>query len=151
MDPKSADERAIEGFLARQHPYVRDYLQGSPLSWEDMLALQEPEAFERFFQARDEYLELLKRCPAHLRDYRAREAKRGAEAALSDVPSVPVGAPRKDPLAEEAIKLRKAGLSWAKIAIRLNCKYGSGTTTAGAVRQLVRYRDQRRALARRKR
>jgi hypothetical protein len=148
---KSADERAIERFLARQLSYVRNFLQGVPLSWEEMLALQQPGAFERLFQARDEYLELLKRCPAHLRDYRAREAKRGAEAALSDVPSVPVGAPRKDSLAEEAIKLRKADLSWAKVAIELNRKYGSGTTTAGAVRQLVLYRDQRRTSGRSKR
>lgn len=150
MGLKSASETAIEEFLSRQLSYVRNYLQGFPLSWEDMLALQQRDSFDRLFQARDEYLELLKRCPAKLRAHREREAKRAAEVALFDVPSLPVGAPRKDSLAAEAIELRKAGLSWAKIAIELNRKYGTGTTTAGAVRQLVLYRGQRRTCGRTK-
>lgn len=116
-----------------------------------MLALQQRDAFDMLFQARDEYLELLKRCPAKLRAYREREGKRAAEVALFDVPSLSVGAPRKDSLAAEAIGLRKAGLSWAKIAIELNRKYGTGTTTVGAVRQLVLYRGRRRTSGRTKR
>ena len=114
-------------------------------------ALQQRDAFDMLFQARDEYLELLKRCPAKLRAYREREGKRAAEVALFDVPSLSVGAPRKDSRAAEAIGLRKAGLSWAKIAIELNRKYGTGTTTVGAVRQLVLYRGRRRTSGRTKR
>jgi hypothetical protein len=55
------------------------------------------------------------------------------------VPSGLPGRPAKDDLAQEAIAL-KEHLSYAKIAKQLNEKYGAGTTTEGAIRQLLRSR-----------
>jgi hypothetical protein len=92
-------------------------------SWIELAKLQE------------QYLELLKRCPAKLREYR----RRRMENALLGVPSVPSGAPRKDALAREALDLQlREKLSYAQIAIRLNGKYGEGTTTPQAVRKLIK-------------
>lgn len=136
MGFKSPEEKDIEEFLTRQPAWVRKYLLAdyalTPDEYSDFLQSDWPEIFG---QAEDEYLQLLHRCPAKLREYRERQA----EIALSRIPSVPVGAPRKDGLAREAIDMQhRENLSYARIAIRLNAKYGAGTTTPGAIRQLMR-------------
>lgn len=87
-------EDQLEEFLARQLPWVREILQEHPPSNEAISALQRPGGFEILGQAQDEYLEVLKRCPAKLREYRKRQAKIAAKAALSRLPSMPPGAPR---------------------------------------------------------
>ena len=51
-----------------------------------------------------------------------------------------LGAPRKDLLASEAAQLKKAGLSYAQIAIRLNQMHGNDTTTQENVRGLLKSR-----------
>jgi len=50
------------------------------------------------------------------------------------------GAPRKDALADEAAELKKAGLSYAQIAIRLNGMHGKDTTTQENIRGLLKSR-----------
>jgi hypothetical protein len=86
-------------------------------------------------QSKKEYLRLLKRCPSRWNEY----CKQRRENALKDVPSGLPGRPSKDALAQEAIELKRH-LSYSKVAKKLNEKYGPGTTTEGAVRQLIRSR-----------
>jgi hypothetical protein len=78
---------------------------------------------EVFGQAQDRYRELLKRYPEKLREYRKLQKRLGAQSALHDVPSVPLGAPREDKLAQEAGELEQSGLSQSDIASSLNLKY----------------------------
>jgi hypothetical protein len=142
MNPGSA-EKDIQEFLARQSPWIRNLLQGEGLSRDDMQALiQQPGAFDIFFQAEDEYINLLKRCPSKLKEYRRRKVDEAVRSALSRLPQVPSGAPRKDWLAEEALELNRAGLSYGKVAIELNRRHGPNTTNAEAIRALIRSRKQ---------
>ena len=126
-----------EKFLARQEPWVRAALKGEYESSEIGPALVEPGGIETFFKARDEYEEILKHCRKHLREYRKHEAKRGAEAALFGVPSVPVGAPPKDWLAREARELHAAGMSQPAIARELNKRHPGLQDRKGNVRPIT--------------
>jgi hypothetical protein len=86
VDPASAGEKHIEEFLSAKPSWLRKYLQGDySLSAEEQFEMRSVNWPEVYEQARDEYLEVLKRCPTRLRDYRERERKRGAESALWDV------------------------------------------------------------------
>lgn len=55
------------------------------------------------------------------------------------------GRPRKDALADEAAQLKKRGLSYAQISVRLNEKHGQGTTTKESVRKLLSSRKAKYA------
>jgi hypothetical protein len=60
------------------------------------------------------------------------------------------GAPRKDSLASEAAQLKEAGLSYAKIAVRLNQARGLKSdskdyATGGSIRKLLKRREARQA------
>jgi hypothetical protein len=128
------EEREIEEFLERQTPIVQKFLRGEEFTREDVSALQRREVLDSICNAEDEYLKLLPRCPKELREYRRRKLK----AAASRLPAVPSGAPRKDALAAEALELHvKMKMSYARIAVRLNGKYGDGTTTREAIRKLI--------------
>jgi hypothetical protein len=144
-------EDQLEEFLARQLPWVRGTLQGDPPSSEAISALQLPGGFEILGKAQDEYLELLKRCPQKLREYRKLQKKLAVESALRYVPSLQPGAPRLDALAQEARELEQAGLSQPDIARSLNRRFperkdrkgNKKPLTAGAVRKLLeRRRDE---------
>jgi hypothetical protein len=129
-------EDELEEFLAGQPSWRRKLLLDDlSLSKEEASAATRSSWIE-VTKVHEEYLELLRRCPSKLREYRQRRI----DNALSGVPLLPSGAPRKDGLAKEAAELRRSGLSWAKIALALNHKHGPGTTTAGAIRQLLRSR-----------
>jgi hypothetical protein len=84
-----------------------------------------------------QFLSLLRQCPTKWNEY----CKRRKEIALRDLPQAVPGRPPKHALAQEAIDLKRS-LSYRKVAERLNEKYGPGTTTPGAVRQLIRSRAQ---------
>jgi hypothetical protein len=131
MDSKGPAEKRTEDFLDRQLSWVRKSLHGQPLSWEEMSALQQPGAFEILGKARDEYLQLLRQCPARLREYRKLQRKLGAKSALSDVPSVRSGAPRQDSIAQEAAELQYAGMSQPKIARALNLSHPNRKDSKG--------------------
>lgn len=150
MDHTSSQERQIEEFLAAQPPWLRKILEGDyDLTREeqsDMVGVNWPELYG---QARDKYLELLKRCPKRLRDYRKREKKRGAQSALQGIPSLKQGAPRlDDAVALEASELEQAGLTQADIALHLSRKYpqredrkgNKKSFTEESVRKLLRRR-----------
>lgn len=125
MDGTNPEDEQIEEFLSAQPSWLRRVLQcdyGLTLEERaDMVSVNWPELYG---QARDKYLELLKRCPKRLRDYRKREKKRGAQSAVQDVPSLKPGAPRlDDAVALEARELEQAGLTQAEIALFLSRKY----------------------------
>jgi len=148
----SASEDRLASFLARQPSWVRKSLQGdyalTPNERAEMLESDWPEVFG---QAQDEYRELLRPCPAKLREYRKLQKRLASESALQSIPSVPLGAPRKDALAEEAMTLRLEGLSQNSIARKLNERHPNLADRAGnprpitgeVVRKLLATRRQR--------
>ena len=150
MDVKSPAEKRIEDFLDRQLSWVRKALHGQPFSWEEISALREPGAFDSLGKAQDEYLELLKMCPARLSQYRKLQAKFAADSVLSKLPSVLPGAPRQDSVAREAAELHRAGMSQPKIARALNLRYPNRKDskgnkhpfTAEAVRKMLARRER---------
>jgi hypothetical protein len=80
-DPQSPKDDKCERFLARQEPWVRAILKGEYESPDIPPALAAPGGFEALNEARDEYHEVLKSCPNHLREYRKLQAKLGATTA----------------------------------------------------------------------
>jgi hypothetical protein len=131
VDSKRPSEKRIEDFLDRQLSWVRKALHGQPLSWEETAALQQPGAFEILGKAQDEYVELLKLCPARLSKYRKLQGKLAVKSVLSKLPSVPPGAPRQDAVAQEAEDLQRAGMSQPKIARALNLRYPNRKDSKG--------------------
>jgi hypothetical protein len=106
-----------EKFLAEQLPWVRAALKGEE-SPKILSALARPGGIERLQKALDEYEELLKHCPKHLRDYR----KRTADGAVSYLPSAESGRPASREVRElgrEAAELFKQGHSYGEIAHKL--------------------------------
>ncbi len=114
----------VEEFLARQASWLRKFLQGgnvlTPAERGEMTKGNWPEIYG---DARDQYLELLKRHPNKLREYRKLQKKVALESALWLMPSLKPGAPRLDALALEASELEQSGLTQGDIAVSLNRKY----------------------------
>ncbi len=114
----------VEEFLARQPSWLRKFLQGdnvlTPAERGEMTKGNWPEIYG---DARDQYLELLKRHPNKLREYRKLQKKVALESALWLMPSLKPGAPRLDALALEASELEQSGLTQGDIAVSLNRKY----------------------------
>ena len=141
MGSNSLPDIAIEEFLCRKPSWLRKFLKHDYALTRDEQAEMTRSNWPKIFgQARDEYLELLTRCPERLREYRKLEERLGAKSAIWGLPSVPQGAPRKDALAGEAIALKQAGWSYAKIARELNRRHGPDTTKPDAIRSLIRSR-----------
>jgi hypothetical protein len=112
-----------EEFLVRQPDSVRKRLLGVGLSEGERREMLQSDWPDIFGNARDEYLQLLVRFPARLREYRKRQQKEAAKIAVLSLPSVPSGAPRKDSLAQEALTLKQSGLSHSAIARELNKRH----------------------------
>lgn len=152
MGTTSPEERAIEEFLVARPSWLRKCLLGDfALTLEEQSHLAESNWPEIYGQVRDEYLKLLGRCPEKLREYRRREAKRSMDSALRGVPSLPIGAGRKDWLALEARELQKAGMSQPEIAAELNKRHPNLTDRKGNPRPITAdvVRHQLRSLRRR--
>lgn len=89
-----------------------------------------------------EYEHLLQRIPAKWSAYRRRLADEAASLALFGRPANREGRPRND-YAIEAFELKNAGLSYAKVAMRVNQKRGlkpedKGYATAEGIRKLLK-------------
>jgi hypothetical protein len=134
---RNASKEKIEEFFARQPNFVREILRDDCLSTESMSALTQPGAFEILGEARDEYLQLLRTCPAELREFRKREEKRGGKSALFGLPPVPAGARRKDWLAEECLELQQLGMSQPEIAAELNRRHPTLKDQKGNLRPIT--------------
>ena len=131
-------EQELEEYLARQSTWVRKFLQGdfalTRSERADMLQSNWPEVYGK---AQDEYLELLKKFPEKLREYRKLQKRLGTESALWGVPSLPPGAPRKDLLAQEALELQQRGMSQTSIASILNERHPNLTDRKGNPRPIT--------------
>lgn len=142
-------ESDLAAFLAALPAYQRKQFEhGLPSltqeemdQWNAWMATA-PQQFDALWQ---EYLRLVKRIPAKAREYREREIRDWAQnlTSLSLLPTNPEGRPRKDDLAAEAALLKKSGLSYAQIAMRLNREHGEGTTTKENIRGLLKDRRLR--------
>ena len=135
--PSKSSEALCDAFFEEQLVWVRDYLLGRPFSTEAMRRLTEPGGFEKLLDAQERYEELLGNCPVRLREYRNRRLREARKKVLESLPSLRKGAPRKDGLATEAAEMRQKKMSYGRIAIELNRKYGKGTTTPQAVYRLI--------------
>jgi hypothetical protein len=103
-------------------PGLSSLTQNEMLQWIEWLAT----APEQAATLQHEYMRLLQRVPVRLREYRKRERRENDRRFTAlYLPKIPEGRPRKDTLASEAAQLKKAGLSHAQIALRLNPKYGT--------------------------
>lgn len=143
-------ERDLSAFLAALPVYKRkqfalglsSFTQDDMNQWTEGMKADAPEQSTECLQ---EFLRLLQRVPTKLREYREREIRDFAQnmTALSLLPANSEGRPRKNDLADEALKLKKAGLSYAQIAMRLNRDLGEGTATGESVRKLLKSRTPR--------
>jgi hypothetical protein len=123
MDSGGPEQRLAE-FLAVKPSWLRKVLQHDyALTTEEQAELASVNWPEVYGQALDEYFELLRECPARLREYRKGAEKHGAQNALFGVPRVPEGAPRKEWLAQECWDLQQAGMSQPEIARELNLRH----------------------------
>ncbi len=119
-------EDDLEKFLTQQPSWLRKFLQEDyALSPDERSDFKQsisnwPENVEK---ARDEYLQLLEKCPQKLGEYRKLKKKLAIESAVRDIPAMRVGARLLDALAQEALELEQAGFSQANIASSLNLKY----------------------------
>jgi hypothetical protein len=146
----NSPECELEKFLAALHPALRKLLEhGAHTLTRD----ENGEACNALSfgigvpDFRIEYARLLQPFPSKLREYRKRFELEQAAASreLFPLPPIPEGRPRKDALADEAAQLKESGLSYAKVAIRLNQEHGEGTATMESVRKLIKNRKPKSA------
>ena len=96
MGDSQSPKDECEKFLARQKPWVRAFLQGERGQADILPPLAAPGGIEALYKAMDEYEELLKHCPMHLREYRQRteaNAKQSARASMLHLGPVKAGRP----------------------------------------------------------
>jgi len=149
--PKSPEERELETFLSALPSFQRKEFEHG------MSSLTQGEMDEWWKQERDnpdmqmthrrEYERLLRRIPVLWREHRKRLRKEYGPFVPVMLPPNPEGRPRRDAIAEEAQRLKRSGLSYGKIAMRLNQERGpsrlllSGETITGEqIRGLLKYR-----------
>jgi hypothetical protein len=89
---------------------------------------------------RQEYVRLLQRVPARLRDYVRRERRENDQIFAAYLPKIPANRPRKDSLADEALQLKNAGHSYKQIAIRLKVTREDGSPNGEQIRGLLKSR-----------
>lgn len=149
-------ERELAAFLAALPAYQRKAFEsGIPSLTQDELQqwtewLVSPAG--NFDALRQEYFRLLQAVPAKLKEYREREKREHLQYLVSPyLPSIPVGRPRLDELAEEAALLKRVGKSYAQIAGIWNHRHGlkpddRGYATGGSIRKLFKRREARQSL-----
>lgn len=103
----------------------------------------QPERYPRTAdELRPEFTQILQRCSRVKWNAYRKNIKAARETLANEfapLPLSPVGAPRKDDIAQDALRLRSAGETWNSIAIKLHQKYGAARTRE-SVRSLVRHR-----------
>jgi len=137
-------EEELEDFLASQPTWLRTVLEGKYLFSSAQEQLEWIKNQDKVTELTPEYERILRQMPAQWNSYcKARnkdfnDSKR-TEAELLRLPKPFVGRPREDILADEAAKLREAGLSYTQIALRLHLTDG-GKPNGERVRGLLRSR-----------
>jgi hypothetical protein len=137
-------EHELAAFLAALPDYQRKSFESGLSSltqdemqqWADWIA---PPS-EQFSALQQEYFRLLQAVPARLREYVQRERRENDRLFGSYLPKIPEGRPRKDALANEAVELKKAGMSYSQIARRLHLMRSDGTPNGEQVRGLLKSR-----------
>ncbi len=130
----------LESFswFASINPFTADQLEELKLNpgWQ-------PERYPQTAEElRPRFEQILRRCSREKWNaYRQNiKAERESLASRVPLPDSPVGAPRKDDIAEEGMRFIKAGKSWASAAKTINLRFGAGTVTKESLRSLVRNR-----------
>lgn len=127
-------EDELDQFLATKPSWLRKILElDLALSNAEELAWSQSDWWQEGGKDEKEYIRLVRRIPSRWREYR----RRRMQSAVADLPLGPTGRPRKDALADEARQLQLEGKSHADISRALNRKYGLGTTTREATRELL--------------
>lgn len=133
---KSPEEKELEAFLSVLPSFRRKEFQHgiSSFNQDEMNewirnAVEDPDTATA---QRQEYERLARRIPALWREYRK------TTVIPSPLPANPVGRPKKVALAKEAANLQRAGMNNPQIASALNKRHGTDTTTAGAIRKLLK-------------
>jgi hypothetical protein len=147
MEPKNPEDK-LRQFLAAKPTWQQKLLQlDFALSRDELLAWQQSEWWWKDYgggTAQEEFESILRRIPSKWREYR----KRWLKVHSTGAPSAPGGAPRKDRLAEDVMRLHQAGMSHAEIANQLAPKYtvktkkGLRTPTRESVRKLLKSRKR---------
>jgi hypothetical protein len=117
----NAAERELAAFLASLPKYRRKEFEFGFSSLEtqaEQVAVIEDSIRDKG-KTREEYECIIKRIPAKWRAYRDREAREASRAALLGKLGNPKGRPLKDELRSQAAELKKDGLSYSQIAMRL--------------------------------
>jgi hypothetical protein len=129
-------EKELEEFLASKPAWMQRVLQ------EDLSSFSSDELSEwnsnqdAVFKLKPECERLLRQIPAKWNQYRNRQ-KRNCQPLLQMMISKSrPGRPRKAAIAQEAAKLRHAGMNDPQIAAELNKRHGRGTATSESVRKL---------------
>ena len=139
-----------EDFLARHPSWLRKVIQGDfDLTRDEQADMTQCNFPVVFGEANDAYIELLKRYPGRLREYRKLQKKLAIESVLAQLPSVTAGRPREDTLAQEANELKQAGMSQSEIARELNRRYPGRIDRKGNLRAITA-ESVRKMLARRR-
>lgn len=141
----SRPKKELEEFLAALPAAARAWLEKGVyrLSYEETVELNNDSTIDTS-NLRQEYERLLQPFLAELREHRRRkehERKLVADVIFKPLPTLPRGRPRQDALADQATQLKESGLSYAKVANRLNQEHGNGTVTAESVRKLIKNRE----------
>lgn len=141
-------EIELEQFLAALHPALRKILEkgaGTLTRDEDVEAVKALNLDGPDF--RMEYARLLQPFPSKLREYRKRYELEQAAVVREwfPLPPIPEGRPRKDDRADEAAQLKESGLSYARVAIRLNQEHPEEKFTKESVRKLIKNRSPKSA------
>lgn len=140
-------ENELNAFLAGLPLYKRKELEQGPSAFSSY-SQEEQSAWTEWMTntpvehdvLRQEYVRLLQRVPARLRDYVRRERRENDQIFAAYLPKIPANRPRKDSLADEALQLKNAGHSYKQIAIRLKVTREDGSPNGEQIRGLLKSR-----------
>jgi len=129
-------QKELEVFLAALPMWLRKALEQCKSTKFTSADPKEWRAFRDYVDDKlQRYENLLRRIPTKWKAYRKKHREQyGSPATQIMLPRNPAGAPRKDAIASEAIRLRKEGKSYAQIARKLKRK-------KDATRKLVKSRE----------
>jgi hypothetical protein len=151
MDSKDREQQLAE-YLFAKPSWLRKVLQlDYALTTEELADMASVNWPVVYGEARDEYLGLLERCPDKLSDYRKRLKTQGSKSALVGVPGMPLGAPRKEWLAQLCRELQERGMSQPEIAREVNLRYPDLKDKKGNLRPITEEVVRKRLSSGRKR
>jgi len=147
---KSPEEKDLEKFLADLPAWMRKAFQQGLSSLTQGELTEWNKNQDKAADLLREYERKVRPIPEKWREYREICRKEYGPFARITAPANLKGRPRKDALVEKAEQLKKSGLSYAKIAMRLNKESGPSrllsseeTVTGEQIRGLLKYRRRK--------